>query len=94
MMEEIMLDIRLNNPVGNLDESMRQMGFKPKGEFKYDHPHSGHKWCERIRTELYEKDNQLFYFASVIEWDEGLISVVRIGKVENKVDKNPEIITE
>lgn len=93
-MEEIMLDIRLDNPVGKLDEAMEQMGFTYKGQFKYDYPYLGHKWYERIRTELYEKNNELFYYANVIEWDGDLISVVRIGKVENKADKNPEIITE
>lgn len=31
MMEEIILDIRLDNPVDKLDEAMEQMGFKYKG---------------------------------------------------------------
>lgn len=91
-MEEIMIDLKLKSPAGKIDDAMGQLGFHRKGNLKYDYPELGHKWYERIKTELYEKDEQLFYFANVSEWDGDKISQIRIGKVENKRDKNPECV--
>lgn len=91
-MEEILLDISLEKPVGKLEEAMVQIGYELKGQLKYDYPHIGHKFYERIRTGLYEKDKQLFYFAGIPKFDGDNIAVIRIGKIENKIDKNPECI--
>lgn len=73
-------------------ETTIQLAFKEKGEFKYDSPHLGHKWYERIKTELYEKDGQLFYFTGVSKWYGNRILAIKLGKIENKNDKNPECI--
>jgi len=91
-MKEILIDITLDEPKATILEAMEQAGYKYKGIFKYDYPEWGHKYYERIKTELFEKENKLFYFANVPQWKEGNISVIRIGEVENKSNKNPEYI--
>ena len=92
-MIETIICIRIPEASATLDEAMIQTNYKLKGEFKYDYPEHGHKWYERIRTPLYEKDGELYYFASILDWDsEDKIKAVSIGKIENKNNRNPEVI--
>lgn len=91
-MEETMIDISLSTPTETVLEAIEQSGYVFKGTFCYDYHELGHKWYERIKTELFEKDNKLFYFAGVLHWQGEKISVIRIGEIENKSSKNPECI--
>jgi len=89
-MDSNMLDIYFDVPQGELNPALKSLGYEFIGDFLYDYPPLPHKWSERIRTELYNKDEQLWYLMGIHEWSDDEVKCVRIGKVEIQNETNPE----
>ncbi|MCM3716049.1 sporulation protein [Alkalihalobacillus oceani] len=86
-------DIHLHTPTETVLEAMEQAGFQLKGTFHFHYPESRLTWYQEIKKEIFEKDNKLYYFAGVTEWEGEKISVIRIGTVKNKCDNNKEYMS-
>lgn len=91
-MSEKIISLRVGKADRNVDEALKELGYERIGAFKYDYPQLEDNWYERINTGLFEKEEQLYYFAGVSMLNDYQIDTIRIGELENKKDKNPELL--
>lgn len=90
IIDDGILQLTLEKPQEKIIDALSSYGFKYVGNFLYDFNTPNPKWNERIRTQLFEKNGQLWYFMGVTEWDENKIKTVKIGSVEIQKNNNPE----